>query len=40
MLKFVKSGVSRLGVYGIFVAAVIYLNTIEKWFPTDSSQEK
>jgi hypothetical protein len=35
MLKFVKNGASRLVVYGIFVAAVIYLNTVEKWYPTD-----
>lgn len=35
MLKFVKNGASRLAVFGIFVAAVIYLNTIEKWYPTD-----
>ena len=38
MLKFVKNGANRLFVYGIFVAAVIYLNTVEKWYPTDNSK--
>ena len=38
MLKFVKNGASRLAVYGIFVAAVIYLNTIEKWYPTNTEK--
>jgi hypothetical protein len=38
MLTFVKSGLDRLVVYGIFVAAVIYLNTVEKWYPTDNSK--
>ena len=38
MLKFVRSGVSRLAIYGVFVMAVVYLNTIEKWYPTESGK--
>ena len=40
MLKFVKSGASNLAVFGIFLVAVVYLNTIEKWYPTDIKTEK
>jgi hypothetical protein len=40
MRTFVKNGVSRAAIFGVFVLAVVYLNTIEKWFPTDSPQEK
>ena len=38
MLKFVKSGVSRIILLGIFAAAAIYVNVIDKTRPADSEK--
>jgi hypothetical protein len=40
MRTFVKNGVSNLVTLGLFMVAVLYVGTIDHWYPGQGQKEK